>query len=40
MGASRTVLSGTCRNFASHGYIVFIMDHHDESSLYIEDKNG
>ena len=32
--------SGTCRDFASHGYIVFSIDHKDGTSLYHENEDG
>ena len=38
--ANRTFQSSTCKDFASHGYIVFTMDHRDKSSSYIKDKDG
>ena len=40
LAANRTMLSGSCRNFASHGYIVFTLDHNDESSHYVENNDG
>lgn len=38
--SNRTMHSGTARDFASHGYIVFAMDHKDSTSSYVDDKNG
>jgi dienelactone hydrolase len=38
--SNRTIHSGTCRDLASHGYIVFTMDHRDGSSTYVTDKDG
>jgi alpha-beta hydrolase superfamily lysophospholipase len=32
--------TGTAKDFASHGYIVFIMDHRDTTSSYIQEKDG
>jgi predicted dienelactone hydrolase len=32
--------SGHCREMASHGYIVFGIDHNDGSCAYTEDQNG
>lgn len=32
--------SGTAKDLASHGYMVFIMDHRDKTSSYVEDKDG
>lgn len=32
--------SGHCREMASHGYIVFAIDHNDGSCAYTEDQNG
>lgn len=32
--------SGSLRDLASHGYIVFILDHSDETSTYIETAEG
>ena len=40
LSSNRGMHSGTCRDFASHGYIVFIMDHKDESSSYTQSENG
>ena len=38
--ASRTIYTTVCRELASHGYIVFAIDHHDGSNHYTEDQNG
>lgn len=35
MCSNRTMHSGTCRDLASHGYIVFALDHNDRTSSYI-----
>ena len=40
LSANRTFQSSTCKDFASHGYIVFTMDHRDKSSSYIKDQDG
>ena len=40
MGMSRTMHSVICRDFASHGYIVFTIDHKDRSTLYTESADG
>ena len=32
--------SGTAKDFASHGYIVFTMDHRDGTSSFVENKDG
>ncbi len=40
ISANRTMQSCTCKDFASHGYIVFSMDHKDGSSSYIKSKDG
>lgn len=32
--------SGTCRDFASHGYIVFTIDHSDGTATYYKSKCG
>jgi dienelactone hydrolase len=31
---NRTAYSGICRDFASHGYIVFALDHFDGTTYY------
>jgi len=36
--SNRTMHSGTCRDLASHGYIVFAPDHQDGTSSYIENS--
>jgi hypothetical protein len=36
----RTFQSGSCRDFASHGYIVFSIDHHDGTCNYSKLKSG
>jgi len=40
LSSNRSMHSGTAKDFASHGYIVFIMDHRDESCYYVESKDG
>jgi predicted dienelactone hydrolase len=35
LSSNRTMHSVTCRDFASHGYIVFALDYHDGTSSYI-----
>jgi predicted dienelactone hydrolase len=37
---SRALYSTAGRELASHGYIVFILDHHDGSCAYTEDSTG
>lgn len=37
---SRTSQSGSCRDLASHGYIVFSIDHHDGSAHFSQKQNG
>ena len=37
---NRTALSGSCRDFASHGYIVFSFDHFDNTCYYSKNKDG
>ena len=34
LSSNRSLLSGICRDFASHGHVVFSMDHKDGSSSY------
>lgn len=38
--SNRGMHTGTARDYASHGYIVFIMDHQDESCSYTEARDG
>lgn len=40
LGANRTILSGICKDLASHGYLVFIMDHKDKTSSYTISSDG
>ena len=40
LAGSRTSQSGSCRDLASHGYIVFSLDHFDGSAYYAEKKDG
>jgi len=40
LSGNRNWNSGTCRDLASHGYIVFALDHRDETSNYVESKDG
>lgn len=40
LSANRTMHSGIYRDFASHGYIVFVLDHRDESCSYVESRDG
>ena len=40
LAGSRTSQSGSCRDLASHGYIVFSIDHNDESAYYSRKKDG
>jgi hypothetical protein len=40
LSSNRGMHSGTARDFASHGYIVFILDHRDESCSYVESRDG
>ena len=37
---NRTSLSGLCRDFASHGYIVLALDHHDGTAYFSRKANG
>ena len=37
---SKTSQSGSCRDLASHGYIVFSLDHFDGSAHYSIKENG
>jgi dienelactone hydrolase len=36
ISSNRTMQSGTCRDFASHGYIVFMLDHRDGTASFYE----
>ena len=38
--SNRTMHSGACRDLASHGYIVFSIDHKDGSSTFVNDRDG
>lgn len=38
--SNRTMHSGTCKDFASHGYIVFAIDHHDGTCSYYQKQDG
>ena len=40
LSSNRTMHSGTCRDLASHGYIVFSPDHMDLTSSYYESADG
>jgi hypothetical protein len=40
LSSNRSMHSGTCRDLASHGYIVFIMDHEDGTSIYTVSEDG
>lgn len=40
MKGSRCMYSTICQEMASHGYIVFALDHHDGSCPYTEDRSG
>ena len=40
MKGSRCMYSTICQEMASHGYIVFALDHHDGSCPYTENKQG
>ena len=40
VSGNRTMNSGNCRDLASHGYMVFSLDHKDETCTYHEDKDG
>jgi pimeloyl-ACP methyl ester carboxylesterase len=40
LAGSRTTYSGTCRDLASHGYIVFTLSHFDGTANYSKKKNG
>jgi hypothetical protein len=38
--ASRVLYQVTARELASHGYIIFLIDHHDGTCTYTENKRG
>ena len=38
--ASRSLYSTLCSEFASFGYMVFALDHHDGTCCYTEDQNA
>lgn len=40
LSGSRTSQSGSCRDMASHGYLVFSLDHHDGSAYYSQKEDG
>ena len=40
LGSNRSMHTGTCRDLASHGYIVFAIDHKDETSSYTVSSDG
>lgn len=40
LSSNRTMHSGTCRDLASHGYMVFALDHMDKTSSYYETEDG
>ena len=40
LAGSRTSQSGSCRDLASHGYIVFSIDHNDGSAYYSRKNEG
>ena len=40
LAGNRTSQSGSCRDLASHGYIVFSIDHCDGSASYAQKENG
>lgn len=40
LSGSRTSQSGSCRDMASHGYLVFSIDHHDGSAHYSRKEDG
>ena len=40
LSSNRSMHSGTCRDLASNGYIVFIMDHEDGTSVYTLSEDG
>jgi predicted dienelactone hydrolase len=40
LSSNRTLHSGTCKDLASSGYMVFILDHKDGTSSYTYDKEG
>jgi hypothetical protein len=40
ISSNRTLHSGACKDFASHGYIVFALDHLDTTSTYTETNEG
>ena len=40
LSMNRTTNSGTCKDFSSHGYIVFTIDHEDGTSSYTKSQDG
>jgi predicted dienelactone hydrolase len=40
LSAHRTTYTALCRDYASHGYIVFALNHGDNSCSFFLDKNG
>jgi hypothetical protein len=40
LSANRVTQSVSCRDFASHGFLVFSMDHFDGTANYARKKNG
>ena len=38
--SNRTMHSGTAKDLASHGFIVFMLDHRDGTSSYVYNKDG
>lgn len=40
LSSNRSMHSGTCRDLASHGYIVFVIDHEDGTSSYTVSEDG
>eukprot|EP00347_Sterkiella_histriomuscorum_P022751 403337292 len=40
LSSNRTLHSGTCKDLASHGYMVFILDHKDGTSSYVVEEDG
>jgi len=40
ISSHRTMYSGICRDLASHGYIVFSLDHRDGTASFYKDAKG
>jgi dienelactone hydrolase len=40
ISSNRSMNTGTCKDLASHGYIVFTMDHEDGTCSYTKSEDG